>query len=632
MLKGIQRFVVLWLLALAMLSSVTQAQEPDPRGDLIRSKYAKFEYQVPMRDGVKLFTSIYVPYDAGVDKTYPILMMRTPYSVGPYGANLYKTRLGPSAAFEESGYIFVFQDVRGCYMSEGDYINMRPHLADKQGNEFDESTDTYDTIEWLINKLDGDNGRVGQWGISYPGFYTSAGAIDSHPALKCISPQAPIADWFWDDMHRNGAFNVQLSFTFFSSFGRVRSGPTVNRSSGVDIGTDDSYQFFLDMGPLRNVNEVHFKHEIPFWNEITQHPNYDEFWQSKNILPHLKNIRCASLVVGGWYDTEDLFGPLKTYQSIEENNPDAENSIVMGPWYHGGWNREDGSALGDARFDWATAKWYRDEIEFPFFEKHLKTQLTHPQVAEATMFETGANRWRKFGSWPPAESAEKSLYFSEDGTLSWQPPVDLGEFAVDRFISDPSKPVPYTTEISGRWAKDYMTEDQRFAARRPDVLVYRSDVLDSDVTLSGPMLAELWFSTTESDADIVVKVIDEFPGRPVDGTGATDGSFQSGRQQLVRAQVMRGRFRNDFEHPEPFVPNEPAQVKFELHDVLHTFKRGHRIMIQVQSSWFPFVDRNPQKYVPNIFSASDGDFVSATHSIFRNAAMQSQLKVRVLEN
>lgn len=615
----------LWMLP----GASTLAQEADPRGDYIRANYAKFEYRIPMRDGTQLFTSAYIPYDASADKRYPIIMSRTPYSVGPYGANVYKTRLGPSPAFEESGYIFVFQDVRGCYMSDGEFINMRPHLENKQGEQYDESSDTYDTIEWLVNQLDCDNGRVGQWGISYPGFYTSAGAIDSHPALKCISPQAPIADWYWDDMHRNGAFNVQLSFTFFSSFGRVRSQPTVNRNPGIDLGTNDSYQFFLDLGPLRNVNELHFKGEIPFWNEITQHPNYDEFWKSRNILPHLKNVRCASLVVGGWYDTEDLFGPLKTYEAIEANNPGTESSLVMGPWYHGGWNREDGSSLGDARFDWATAKWYRDEVEFPFFEWHLK-QVDRPAVAEATMFETGANRWRKFDSWPPAASRAQTLFFAADGGLSWEAPSESGDSAVDRFISDPSKPVPYTTEITGRWSKDYMTEDQRFAARRPDVLVYRSPVLESDVTLSGPMLADLWFSTTESDADIVVKVIDEFPGRPVDGSSVAPPDFQSGRQQLVRAQVMRGRFRNSFELPEAFVPGEPAEVHFELHDVLHTFKRGHRIMLQVQSTWFPFVDRNPQKFVPNIFEATQADFVPATHSLFRGSDRPSQLKVRVL--
>ena len=318
--------------------------------DYVRSHYTKYEYQIPMRDGVKLFTAVYVPNDAARQKSYPIILMRTPYSIGPYGVDRYRSRLGLNEAFDRSGYIFAFQDVRGCYMSEGDFVNMRPHIEDKLGEQIDESTDTYDTIQWLVSNIPYNNGRVGQWGISYPGFYTAAGAIDSHPALKCISPQAPIGDWFWDDMHRNGAFNLQLSVTFFSSFGRVREGLTTQRGERLDLGTDDAYQFYLDLGPLTNVNELYFKREIPFWNEITEHPNYDYFWQSRNLIPHLKNMHCASLVVGGWFDTEDLYGPLRIYDSIEQENPQTENSIVMGPWWHGGWNRSAGDELGGCQF------------------------------------------------------------------------------------------------------------------------------------------------------------------------------------------------------------------------------------------------------------------------------------------
>ncbi len=531
------------------------------------------------------------------------------------------------------GYIFAFQDVRGCYMSEGEFVNMRPHIEEKQGDQFDESTDTYDTIEWLINNVPHNNGRVGQWGISYPGFYTAAGAINSHPALKAISPQAPIADWFWDDMHRNGAFNVQLAFTFFSSFGRVRSGPTVERGERFDIGTNDAYQFFLELGSLKQVNEKYLKREIPFWNEISEHPNYDYFWQSRNLLPHLRNLNCASLVVGGWFDTEDLYGPLKIYEAIEKRNPQIENSLVMGPWYHGGWNGSDGDTLGDAKFDWATAEWYRNNVEFPFFQRHLNQRQSNAGVQqplpEAVVFETGANRWRTFESWPPSSAQEQSLYFHEDGQLAWDATTDTQE-AADSYPSDPRKPVPYTTEISSRWAKDYMAEDQRFAARRPDVLVYRTEPLQEDMTLAGPLTADMWFSTTGTDADLVVKVIDEFPGRLANGAREPDTDFQSGRQQLVRAQVMRCRFRESFEHPQPLVAGQPENIQFELHDILHTFKRGHRIMIQVQSSWFPFVDRNPQKYVPNIFEADDDDFILATQRLYRSMSMPSHVKVNVL--
>ncbi len=626
--KRARSTLILLQMALAWLPFDAYAQEAPSRADKIRAGYSKFEHMIPMRDGVKLFTACYIPNDASANQKYPIIMVRTPYSAGPYGADQYRTSLGPNEAFEESGYIFVFQDVRGRYLSEGQYDNMRPQIPNKQDGQTDESSDTYDTIDWLVKNLPQNNGRVGQWGISYPGFYTSAGTIDSHPALKCASPQAPIADWFWDDMHRNGAFNVQLAVTFFSSFGKSRPEPTLARESGIDIGTDDAYQFFLDLGPLKNVNAQHFNGGISFWNDIIQHPNYDEFWQSRNILPHLKNVNCAVLVVGGLFDTEDLYGPLRTYASIEAQNPTTQNNLVMGPWYHGGWNRADGDHLGDAQFDWPTAQWYRKQIEFPFFEHHLKDGAD-PRLAEATVFETGANRWRTFDAWPPKNTVEKKLYLSDDESLSWES-TQQAEPASDSFVSDPNKPVPYTTEISARWSRDYMAADQRFAARRPDVLVYRSAPLEEDVTIAGPLTADMWFRTTGSDADLVVKLIDEFPGRLANGGRSQADDFQSGRQQLVRGQVMRLRFRDGFDSPQPMIPGEAVNAAWELHDVLHTFKRGHRIMIQVQSSWFPFVDRNPQTYVPNIFEAEAKDFVRAEHEILRGKDTPSQIRFKVL--
>ncbi len=621
----------LCLVICAWFMPVLSAQEStgESRAEYIRANYSKFEYMVPMRDGTRLCTILYVPMDASAEKTYPVLVMRTPYSIGPYGADQYRSRLGPNERFEESGYIFAFQDVRGKYMSEGQYVNMRPHIDEKQGVDFDESSDTFDTIEWIQQKLDCDNGRFGMWGISYPGFYTAAGAIDSHPALKCISPQAPIGDWFWDDMHRNGAFNVQLATTFFSSFGQVREAPTTEGNDRLDMGTNDAYQFFLDLGALKNVNDKYFQYEIPFWNDLAAHPNYDSFWQSRNLIPHLKQMRCASLVVGGWFDTEDLYGPLRIYESIERNNPATQNALVMGPWYHGGWNRSAGDSLGDARFDWPTAEWYRTQVEFPFFEHHLKGAPA-PNLSEATVFETGANRWRRFEAWPPRQAQPEALYMAAGGRMEWVPAEQAGDDArLDSYISDPHKPVPYTTEISSRWSRDYMAADQRFAARRPDVLVYRSEILQDDVTIAGPLVADLWFSTTGTAADVVVKLVDEFPGRLASGN---DDQFQSGRQQLVRGQVMRTRFRESFEQPKPLEPNTPTNVQFELHDVLHTFKRGHRIMIQVQSSWFPFVDRNPQSYVPNIFLADESDFITATHSIHRSPECPSRILFSTIEN
>jgi putative CocE/NonD family hydrolase len=613
---------------LAGLACGAQAAEDESpwRTAYIRSHYTKTEQAVPMRDGVRLFTSIYAPNDG---RPHPILLVRTPYSVAPYGADRYKDRLGPTAAFEQAGFLFVFQDVRGRFLSEGEYVNMRPHITDKHGKETDESTDTYDTIAWLLEHVPGHNGKVGQWGISYPGFYTSAGAIDSHPALVAVSPQAPIADWFWDDMHHNGAFTLPLAFNFFASFGVKREGPTTQRMPTFDHRTPDGYQFFLELGPLANANARYFHGEIAFWSEMTAHPNYDSFWQARNILPHLKNIHAAVLVVGGLFDTEDLYGPLKTYQSIEKLNPKTDNRLVLGPWFHGQWARDPGAQLGSTEFGFATSDDFQSRMLLPFFLHHL-LDAPDPGLAEANVFETGANRWRRFDAWPPRGLETRELYLRENGTLGAKPAAQ--DDAFDEYVSDPAKPVPYTMEITADWAKNYMTEDQRFAAWRPDVLVYRGEPLDQDLTLAGPIVADLWVSTTGGDADWVVKLIDVYPGEL---PGQTDAkrekaeieAFPGGRQMLVRAEVMRGRFRESFERPKPFEPGVPTHVTFELRDVLHTFRRGHRVMVQVQSTWFPFVDRNPQSWVPNIFEANESDFVRATQRVYRSARHASHLRV-----
>ncbi len=403
-----------------------------------------------MRDGAKLFTSVYVPNDGSVN--YPILMLRTPYTVGPYGADQYRDSLGPSEAFAKDRFIFVYQDVRGRYMSEGDYVNMRPHLPNKRTKQdVDESTDTFDTIEWLLRNIRGHNGRVGQWGISYPGFYASAGMIDSHPALKAVSPQAPIADWFWDDMHHHGAFILPLAFNFFSTFGRPRDGLTTESPERFDHKTPDGYQFFLDLGPLKNANDRHFKGEIPFWNDLAQHPNYDEFWQSRNILPHLKHIKAAVMTVGGWFDTEDLYGPLKTYRAIEKQNPGIVNILVMGPWVHGGWSHTPGNALGTADFGFKTTDYYQQHVDLPFFQQFLKEDES-ADLPEALMFETGANRWRRFDAWPPPQAETRDWFLIAGGRLSASP-AETDDEACDEFVSDPHKPVPYTTEITTNWAQ-----------------------------------------------------------------------------------------------------------------------------------------------------------------------------------
>ena len=627
-----RRGAVLTLLCFALLPNLASAAEdkPSDRADYIRAHYTKYEYRIPMRDGVRLFTSVYVPNDRS--KRYPFLMVRTPYTVSPYGLDRYKTRLGPNPAFEKEGFIFVFQDVRGRMMSEGEFVNMRPHIARKKRRQTDESTDTYDTIEWLLKNVPSHNSKAGQWGISYPGFYTSAGAINSHPALRAVSPQAPIADWFWDDMHHHGAFIFPLTFNFFSFFGVARPAPTTHLPKRFKHGTPDGYDFFLNVGPLGNVNKRYFDGKIDFWNKVVAHPNYDAFWKARNILPHLRNIRAAVLVVGGWFDTEDLYGPLNTYASIEAKNPKTFNALVMGPWSHGQWTR-DTKSLGSAEWGFETAADYNKRIILPFFVHHLKGG-PKPRIAEATVFETGANRWREFDAWPPKKAKRVEFFMRDKGQLGLETPAEATE-AFDSFMSDPSKPVPYTMEITKNWAKSYMTEDQRFAAWRPDVLVYQTVPLEEPMTLAGPIEARLFVSTSQSSADWIVKVIDVYPGQlpgrlDSEREKAEEAAYPGGRQMLVRAEVMRGRFRESYEQPKPFTPNRVTEVRFRLNDTFHTFKRGHRLMVQVQSTWFPFVDRNPQKYVPNIFEATEADFVKAEHRVFRSAAHPSRIEVGVL--
>ncbi len=597
----------------------------------IRANYTKFEYRIPMRDGVELFTAVYVPNDRS--QRYPILLMRTPYAVGPYGADRYPDLLGPSPGYAREGFIFAYQDVRGRFMSEGEFVNMRPHLEHKGPTDVDESTDTWDTVDWLVKHVPGNNGKVGQWGISYPGFYTSAGIIDTHPALVAASPQAPIADWYWDDMHHNGAFILPLTFDFFAVFGQPREGLTTQWPERFDHGTPDGYDFFLRLGSLANANERYFHGKIPFWNEIVAHPDYDHFWQSRNLLPHLRNVRCAVMTVGGWFDTEDLYGPLHTYRAIEDGNPGTFNVLVMGPWTHGGWDWTDGDRLGSDDFGFKTSPWYREHVELPFFNHFLKGEGDLHQP-EALVFETGANRWRSFDSWPPANLEQRSYYLAAEGGLDAAPaaPSAAGE-AFDEYVSDPAKPVPYTMEITNHWAKKYMAEDQRFAAWRPDVLVYEGDELKRDLTIAGPITADLWVSTSGGDSDFIVKVIDVYPGDMPEGTDESGEPVELGEtQRLVRAEVFRGRYRNSFEHPEPFAQGEVARVRFTLNDVLHTFPRGHRVMVQVQSTWFPFVDRNPGTWVPNIFAAEADDFVKVTNRIYRSAEHPSRVVVGVLKS
>ncbi len=606
----------------------------------LAENYTKQEVMIPMRDGVELFTSIYTPKAAG---SHPIIMKRTPYSCRPYG-EAFPSRLGPSPEFALDSYIVVHQDVRGCWMSEGEFVNMTPHVPRKTSpSHIDESTDCYDTIEWLINNVENNNGNVGLWGISYPGFYATSSMINHHPALKASSPQAPIADWWYDDFHHHGAFFLPHTFGFISRFGLPRPEPTTTRPGrSFEFGTPDGYDFYLNkIGPLKTAEEKFLKGEVEFWTQAAAHPNRDEFWQKRDILPHLYNVAPAVLTVGGWFDAEDLYGPLNIYRSIEAKNPGIFNVLVMGPWVHGGWARSAGDRIGNAHFGGPTSPWYRDMIQKPFFDFYLRGIGDDADgdgeidLAEAIVFETGANRWQTFDQWPPANTRERNLYLHDNGALRFdERPVGTMTRAAeahDAFISDPNKPVPLTQEIALGMPRAYMTDDQRFASRRPDVLTYQTEALDEAMTLAGPLTAELWVSTDQADADWVVKLIDVHPDDHEDYPEIADGHRTAGYEMMVRSEVIRGRFRNDPEHPEPFVANQPTLVRLPLQDVLHTFKPGHKIMIQIQSTWFPLVDRNPQSWVDNIFSdADEEDFVKATHRVYRSPQHPTRIVIGVL--
>jgi hypothetical protein len=603
-------------------SSLTSAQDTT----YVQQNFTKQEVRIPMRDGVKLFTAIYAPKATG--QKYPILLNRTPYSVAPYGEGKYKTLVGPSEPLMRDGYIVVYQDVRGRLMSEGEFVNMTPHQPNKRGRQdIDESTDTYDTIEWLIKNVANHSGRVGMWGISYPGYYTAAGMIEAHPALKAASPQAPIADWFTgDDFHRNGALWLPHFFNFIAAFGRPRPAPTTQGFSRFSHPTPDGYEFFLNrMKVLKNANPLFLHDSIAFWNDVIQHPNYDEFWKVRNLRPHLRNIKPAVMTVGGLFDAENIYGALQVYQAVEQQSPRTNNIFVYGPWFHGGWARSTGEALGNVRFGSATSEFYRDSIEFPFFSCHLKDRCER-KLPEAYVFETGSNVWQTYDTWPPKSARAASIYLRENGKISFDAPSN-NDARFDEYRSDPARPVPFIDYINIGMPREYMTDDQRHAARRPDVLAYQTEPLDQDLTLVGPLEADLWVSTSGTDSDWVVKLIDVYPDSMPNLAGLPPGVMMAGYQQLVRGEVMRGRFRNSFERPEAFVPDRPTNVKWWLNDVSHTFKRGHRIMVQIQSTWFPLMDRNPQKFVASIYDANESDFQAATQRVYRSVGMPSRIGV-----
>ncbi|WP_257669081.1 CocE/NonD family hydrolase [Parapedobacter tibetensis] len=616
---------VYFLVVFALYISLGFAQN-----DHVKTHYDKTETYITMRDGVRLYTVIYSPKDKS--QIYPILMQRTCYSAGPYGDGM-KTTLGPNTLLMQDGYIFVYQDVRGRYMSEGEYTNMRPQLAGTEKQDktaIDESTDTYDTIDWLVNNLQGHNGRVGLYGGSYPGFYAAAGALSNHPALKAASPQAPIGDFFFDDFHHNGSM---LASYFFAVpvFGFQKDGAQqkawypYNRPQ-----TQDSYDFFLRLGAIENGTPYQGEDNF-FWRELLDHPNYDEFWQKRGLIQHLKDVKPAIMVVGGWFDAEDLYGPLHIYGGIEANSNNY-NTIVMGPWSHGDWIFERGKQqIGDIYFGDSLSTAYQRDIEFRFFDHFLKGSGDPASgLPEAHMFDTGKKQWRNFEQWPPAAATDATLYLQPNGKLAFSPPT-IGDQA-SGFTSDPMKPVPYAQSQEVVFTpRSYMTSDQRENARRPDVLVFETDTLTEDITLSGHLLAKLWVSTSSTDADWVVKLIDVLPGYTQNLPETPTGTTLSNYHMLVRGDIMPGRFRNSFETPEAFTPNTITEVPVKLQDIYHTFKKGHRIQVQIQSTWFPLFDRNPQKFVENPYKAKPEDYTKAEHQVYHDVERPSHITVQVLK-
>ncbi|HLI93001.1 MAG TPA: CocE/NonD family hydrolase [Puia sp.] len=632
-----------YFFCLLLLPVCLQAQRNPAEGDFVKANYDKQEVYIPMRDGIRLYTVIYTPKDK--THPHPFLMERTPYGSGPYGDSVYRRSLGPNRDLMHELYIVVYQDVRGRYMSEGQFREMTParnapHNAERKGaaaKQVDESSDTWDTVDWLLRNIKNNNGRVGIWGISYPGFYASASLPDAHPAIKAVSPQAPVTDEFiGDDANHNGAFFLLDNFDFDNFFDVKRPEPVKNYSGDIfRVHYADAYQFFLHLGPLKNSNNAeYFNNQGKIWNEYLAGSTYDDYWQSRNIRPHLNNVRPATLVVGGWFDAEDMFGSLRTYEAIEKQTPGNDNHIIMGPWTHGGWAAGSWTKFGILDFGQNVNDYYH-KVETAFFNHYLLPNDSNA-LPEAMIFETGTNQWKTYSTWPPAEAkATKFLlepHFAIESPGSPLSPVAESQANMDaapintspspdwdEYVSDPAHPVPYVDGIHERRDNQYIVTDQRFAAERPDVLSYQTSPLSGDLTVTGRLRPEIWLSSTGSDADLIVKLIDVYP----------DTSGNPGYQRLVRAEVFRCKFRNSYEKPEPLVPGQPAEIAFDMNEIAHCFKKGHRIMVQLQSSWFPLVDLNPQKFV-NIPTADAADFQKATIRIWHDAAHPSGITLPVM--
>lgn len=605
----------------------------------IRENYSKYEYRIAMRDGVKLFTAVYIPKDVMEGKKYPILMVRTPYTVAPYGEDHFPATLGPSPLFAREKFIFVYQDVRGRYMSEGDFALTRPEKpVKKSAKDIDESTDAYDSIDWLVKNIPGNTGKVGIWGISQPGFFATASMIDSHPALVAVSPQAPVTDYYLgDDSYHNGAFMLAARFAMYTGF-RPRGDETAPPAAALpfDYGTPDGYDFYLSLGTLANADERYFKNRQPYWTMNVKNNTYNDFWQARSIWKYLKNVKPAVMIVGGWYDQEDEQGLFRQFYQLKKYSPETTDMLVVGPWVHGGFSRGDGDRVGNVSFGSKTAVYYREKIEFPFFMHYLKGQ-ENGKRPKAWVFQTGLNQWRQFDQWPPEQAKPADLFLDEQGKISWQRPFTT---SFDEYISDPAKPVPYIGHVLMGVRYDFMTEDQRFAASRTDVLTYKTEPLDHDVTVSGPITVDLKVSTSGTDSDFDVKLIDVFPAKYPDYDANPNAPppnpralpantiHLGGYQELIRGEPFRGKYRKSLTNPIPFEPGKPERITFQMPDILHTFRTGHRIMVQVQSSWFPLTDRNPQKFL-DIANALESDFVKATERVYRGGADGSKIELLI---
>ena len=632
-------FTALVIFAFAAIAAYSQ-QTATTTEEFVPAHYTKYEFRIPMRDGKRLFTAVYLPKTtAFTDKgPYPILMDRTPYSVGPYGEDHYPAHLGPSEEFEKGGYIFVYQDVRGRWMSEGEFIEMHPHIDNKKGpQDVDDASDTYDTIEFLLKLVPNNNGKVGIWGISYPGFYTSASMIDSHPALVAASPQAPMTDLFLgDDGYHGGAFMLAANFGFYAPFFHPQSEPqTPKPTIPFEFGTPDNYEFYLNAANVSNLDKLYLKGSNWLFNDQMKHDTYDAYWQARDLSRHMKNVKCAVLVVGGWFDAEDLSGPYRTFYATSKLNPESTTTLVEGPWVHGGWARGEGTHLGDVQFGSKTSEYFRQNIQFPFFEHYLKGK--GEALPKAIVFETGSNVWRHFDQWPPKEATPKMLYLHAGGKLSFDRPTEVQ--SRDDYESDPNHPVPFVGYTTNTVPQRYMVDDQRFASERADVLTYVSEPLEEDVTIAGPISPKLKVASSSTDSDFDVKLIDVYPndypspgeaGNPNKRIMDAPPLFMGGYQQLLRGEPFRAKFRNSWEKPEPLVPEKMTEVDFTMPDLFHTFRRGHRIMVQVQSSWFPLTDRNPQIFTDIPF-APPTQFTKATEQVFHQKDAASGVEVLVMQ-